>query len=241
MGLWTAAELAGAVAGGLVGGMTMLLLGWMAMSAACALIALPVLVGAIRNQPTGDKAHRGPLVKVNYLRIAGLVTAAIALPVASCDRNLLQDKLTVVSSGPVQLRAVAPFSATDLVNPKRGQYQDFGVTLYPQSTTSSYPAWPGTDDAGDRFLWSQIQPTSADTYDFTVIDNEIAAASAHNERFHFRSMAFASCCGDSGNIIMGVPAWLHATPGATTDYHSGGKRMSCRTGTPRPTSPRSNI
>jgi Domain of unknown function (DUF4832) len=119
--------------------------------------------------------------------------------------------------------AVIPFSATDLVNPKRGQYQDIGIPLYPQSATSSYPPWPGTYDAGDRFLWSQIQPASADTYDFTSIDNEIAAAHAHNQRFHFRIMAFASN-GDSGHTVMGVPGWLHATPGATTDYYFGGKK-----------------
>ena len=119
--------------------------------------------------------------------------------------------------------AVIPFSATDLVNPKRGQYQDIGIPLYPQSATSGYPPWPGTYDAGDRFLWSQIQPASADTYDFTSIDNEIAAAHAHNQRFHFRIMAFASN-GDSGNTVMGVPGWLHATPGATTDYYFGGKK-----------------
>jgi hypothetical protein len=119
--------------------------------------------------------------------------------------------------------AVTPFSATDLVNPKRGQYQDTGINLYPQSATSSYPAWPGTYDAGDRFLWSQIQPTSADAYDFTPIDKEITAAQARNQRFHFRIMAFASS-GYSGNTIMGVPQWLHATPGATTDYYFEGKK-----------------
>ncbi len=122
----------------------------------------------------------------------------------------------------VQPGAVIPFSARDLVNPKRGQYQDIGVTLYPQSTTGSYPAWPGTDDAGTRLLWSQIQPTSANSYDFTLIDNAIAAAHAHNQRFHFRVMSFAST-GYSGNTVVGVPAWLRATPGATTDYYFGGK------------------
>jgi hypothetical protein len=55
LGLWTAVELAGAVAGGLIGGMMLLCLGWVAMSTACALIALPVLLRAIRRQPTGDK------------------------------------------------------------------------------------------------------------------------------------------------------------------------------------------
>jgi O-antigen/teichoic acid export membrane protein len=53
MGLWSAAELAGAVAGGLVGGLTMLCLGCVAMTTTCALIALPVLLKAMRRQPTG--------------------------------------------------------------------------------------------------------------------------------------------------------------------------------------------
>ena len=101
--------------------------------------------------------------------------------------------------------AVTPFSATDLVNPKRGQYQDIGVSLYPQAATSGYPPWPGTYDAGDRFLWSQIQPASAGAYDFTPIDKEIAAAHAHNQRFHFRIMAFSSVGEDNGNTVMGVP------------------------------------
>jgi len=65
MGLWTAAELTGAVVGGLVGGTTMLCLGWLAMSAVCALIALPVVIRAVRRQPTVDELHRGPLVKVD--------------------------------------------------------------------------------------------------------------------------------------------------------------------------------
>jgi O-antigen/teichoic acid export membrane protein len=63
MALWSAAELTGAVVGGLVGGTTMLCLGWLAMSTACALIALPMVIRAVRRQPTGDASHRGPLVK----------------------------------------------------------------------------------------------------------------------------------------------------------------------------------
>lgn len=53
MGLWTAAELAGAVGGGLLGGMTMLVLGWLGMSAVCALVALPTVLRAVRKQPAG--------------------------------------------------------------------------------------------------------------------------------------------------------------------------------------------
>jgi hypothetical protein len=119
--------------------------------------------------------------------------------------------------------AVTPFAAPDLVNPKRGQYQDIGMPLYPQQATSSYPPWPGTNDAGDRLLWSQIQPAGPQTYDFAPIDNEIAAAHARNQRFHFRIMAFASNW-ESRNTVMGVPEWLHATPGATTDHYLDGKK-----------------
>ncbi|OBG42611.1 hypothetical protein A5672_11460 [Mycobacterium alsense] len=52
MALWSAAELTGAVIGGLTGGMTMLCAGWLAMSTGCALIALPVLIKAIRTPPS---------------------------------------------------------------------------------------------------------------------------------------------------------------------------------------------
>jgi O-antigen/teichoic acid export membrane protein len=47
-GLWSAAELAGALVGGWMAGMTMLCIGWSAMSSVCALIALPLLIRAIR-------------------------------------------------------------------------------------------------------------------------------------------------------------------------------------------------
>src|SRR5208337_1953135 len=63
MALWSAAELTGAVVGGLVGGVTLLCFGFVATSTACALIALPAVIRAMRRQPTGDESHRGPLVK----------------------------------------------------------------------------------------------------------------------------------------------------------------------------------
>lgn len=74
MGLWAAAELTGAVGGGLVGGMTMLCIGWLAMSAACALIALPALIRAIRKQPTGDQSHQGPLMKGGRPCLSGSIS-----------------------------------------------------------------------------------------------------------------------------------------------------------------------
>lgn len=156
-----------------------------------------------------------------------------------CDRNLLVDKVTIAPSttatsttattppgGSVTLGAVVPFSATDVNNPKRGQYENIGVGLFPQSqpAQSSYPAWPATADAGGRFDWKDLQPNDAQTIDFTPIDTAIAANAAQGKRFHFRVMAFASCCESSypANTDVSVPAWLRATPGATTDYVKNG-------------------
>lgn len=154
--------------------------------------------------------------------VALLAASLLALAPGFLDRTSASDGMA--PQGPAKSVAAIPFSATELVNPKRGQFQDINIPLYPSSKTSTHPAWPGTDDAGDRFLWSQIQPTSADKYDFTVIDNEIAAAQAHNQRFHFRVMSFESCCGyTAGDTVMGVPDWLHKTPEATTDYRYMGK------------------
>ncbi|MGB7145628.1 MAG: DUF4832 domain-containing protein [Mycobacterium sp.] len=161
--------------------------------------------------------------RAGQLAIVSLaLVLAAALTLMTVDYIGKTDAIPVTPLSAVQPGAVIPFAANDLVNPKRGQYQDLGVSLYPQSTAGTYPAWPGADDAGNRFLWSQIQPTSANSYDFTIIDKAVAAAHAHNQRFHFRVMSFASV-GYSANTVVGVPAWLRAIPAATTDYHVGGK------------------
>ncbi len=178
---------------------------------------------------TIDPKEDRPRTRPQTIARSAAIAVALSVIAASLWWILRGVDKTSVSS-PAVIRswrtfpaAITPFSAPDLVNPKRGQYQDIGVPLYPQSATSAYPPWPGTYDAGNRFLWSQIQPTSADAYDFKPIDKEIAAAQAHNQRFHFRIMAFSSV-GYPGNTMMGVPEWLHATPGATTDYYYQGKK-----------------
>jgi O-antigen/teichoic acid export membrane protein len=79
--LWSAAELTGALIGGLVGGMTMLCLGWLAMSTVCAVIALPVLIRAMRRQPTGDESHRGPLVKGGRPCLLGLSSGPLPVSI----------------------------------------------------------------------------------------------------------------------------------------------------------------
>jgi hypothetical protein len=180
--------------------------------------------GTARQQAPATSAAR---VAPNRL-VGQLAVISVVLVLAAALVLLTVDYIGKTSATPatplsaVQSGAVMRFTAPDLVNPKRGQYQDIDNALYPQSATGNYPPWPGTDDAGSRFLWSQIQPMSANSYDFTVIDKAIAAAHADNQRFHFRIMSFASM-GYSGNTVMGVPAWLRATPGATTDHSFEGK------------------
>ena len=51
-GLWTAAELVGPIVGGLFGSVTTMLLGWLATSIVCALIAVPVVLKGLKKQET---------------------------------------------------------------------------------------------------------------------------------------------------------------------------------------------
>jgi uncharacterized protein DUF4832 len=173
-----------------------------------------------KTQPQASVPRKKRVGQFAIISLAVVVAAALALLTVDYIGKTGATPAAPLSA--VQRGAVIPFSAQDLVNPKRGQYQDINVPVYPQSTAGGYPTWPGTDDAGTRLLWSQIQPTSASSFDFTLIDNAIAAAHARNQRFHFRVMSFASS-GYSANTMSGVPAWLRATPGATKDYYFGGK------------------
>lgn len=112
---------------------------------------------------------------------------------------------------------ITQYSAPDVINPMRGQYQDIGVALHPPANSGT-STWPGTYDAGNRFLWSQLQPTSADDYDFSLIDQEIEAAHAENRRFHFRVMALCSAGCAKGRLNSVVPEWLRSRPGATSEF-----------------------
>lgn len=56
MGLWTLAELAGAIIGGLAGGLTMLCVGWLVVTSAGALCLLPVVLRAVRPSKSPKKS-----------------------------------------------------------------------------------------------------------------------------------------------------------------------------------------
>ena len=117
--------------------------------------------------------------------------------------------------------SLTPYSAPAVINPLRGQYQDLAIPLYPPATAGG-DQWPGTYDAGDRFLWSELQPTRADDYDFSSIDRAIEAAHAEDQRFHFRIMALCSEGCREGNLNSAVPDWLRSRTGATSEYSKDG-------------------
>jgi len=127
---------------------------------------------------------------------------------------------TLALSADSHLGAVVPYSAPDVINPLRGQYENLGVGLAPNANPD-HPDWPGTYDAGNRFLWSELQPTGPQDYDFSAIDRAIEAAQANDQRFHFRIMALCSAGCHEGNLRSAVPEWVRARRGATRRYSIG--------------------
>ncbi|MFC7755252.1 fibronectin type III domain-containing protein [Tsukamurella soli] len=133
-------------------------------------------------------------------------------------------------------RGVLPFSAPDLVNPLRGQFENLQTTLFPQANSAdrAYPAWPGTADENNRFTWQSLQPKNPSSvpagarddqrYDFRALDAAIADAAAQGHRFGFRVTAFDSCCAATkpGATVSSVPDWLRSVPGATHTYDHAG-------------------
>lgn len=143
-----------------------------------------------------------------------VVVVAIGLIVVSA-----RPELDVPIDG--RLSSLTQYSAPDVINPLRGQYEGLGVPLYPWPDTGQ-PEWPGTYDVGNRFPWDGIQP-DPDHYDFSYIDEKIAEAQAQDERFHFRIMALCSeGCGDD-TLHSAVPDWLRSRKGATKKFTKDGE------------------
>ena len=84
-------------------------------------------------------------------RPSAVMATLALLMVTSCLWLILRDDHKTNASSTVHswrtfAGAVMPFWAPDLVNPKRGQYQDLGISLFPHSAASGYTEWPGTYD-----------------------------------------------------------------------------------------------
>jgi hypothetical protein len=127
---------------------------------------------------------------------------------------------------------VIPSNTLEIPNPLRGQYEDLLQPLFPQGDPAQqrYQPWPASYDAHLRISWRQIQPADPRTlppdapddrkFDFSVIDDALAKLADRNMRLTLRVFAYNSCCDDTypNNTNSGVPDWVRATPGATTNY-----------------------
>jgi hypothetical protein len=80
-----------------------------------------------------------------------------------------------------------PASAAELSDPLRGQYLWLGTPAYPST-------WPDVD-AYSRWNWAQLETSKGD-YQWKIIDDQIAAATARHGRFGMRVMALCQGCAD---------------------------------------------
>lgn len=134
------------------------------------------------------------------------------------------------------LPGVLPYSAPDVVNPMRGQFDNILTGLFPQSNDANrdLPEWPGTRDAALRFTWRSLQPVDPadlpadapddERYDFSVIDRALDAYEARGMRLTLRISSYDSCCEQlqPGDVNIGVPDWLAARDGAVDRYDRDG-------------------
>lgn len=146
--------------------------------------------------------------------------------------------LTLASADPMTVDAdvastsVLPYSAPDVVNPMRGQFENILTGLFPQSNAedAGLPDWPGSRDAAIRVTWRSLQPTDPaslpadasddERYDFSEIDRALDEYGARGMRLSLRIPTYNSCCDPSppGGVNIAVPDWLAATDGAVERY-----------------------
>jgi hypothetical protein len=158
-----------------------------------------------------------------FRKVAVVVAAAVVVTSVVASAAVWLSPTTTTTAFRAQI-GVLPFSATDVTNPKRGQFENLLQPLFPQgnSANSGYPPWPAAFDRGQRYQWKDLQPKDSTHYDFSKIDADMAAAAAAGKRFHLRFMPMCSDGCLSGNSAQSVPSWLRSTPGATTDYSHNG-------------------
>lgn len=106
-----------------------------------------------------------------------------------------------LTAQPTTFRATTiPLSATEIPNATRGQYAWNGITPDPSN-------WPDSDVYyRDQIQWKQLEP-SPGVYNFSIIDQGLAAAQARGYKFGFRIMAFSP---SFGNDL--APAWIPTDP-----------------------------
>lgn len=151
----------------------------------------------------------------------GIVVAACAALVLSACADKAEPLTVVVSPA-------LPLNVQEVANPLRGQYESLMTPLFPQGNPAQhrYPAWPASYDASLRVSWRQLQPTDPSTlppdapddqkFDFSVIDNALAALGSRNMRLSLRIFSYSSCCDTTyaNNTNISIPDW--ARPASTS-------------------------
>jgi hypothetical protein len=139
----------------------------------------------------------------------GLLAAGIAGGFALAARNQSNTQAqssaatAVISTSSGGEAGVIPYSSNiEFPNPMRGQYEDLLVAEYWQGTS-----FPGTDNY-ERYIWADIH-TGPNTFDFSQIETDMAAAAAVGKRFGMRIMMADYPYANA------VPSWAQNVSGAT--------------------------
>lgn len=158
--------------------------------------------------------------------VAVLVTAGVI--VAVVDRDA--DRFTAPATDGL------PYSAPDLTNPMRGQFDNILTGLFPQANAAQtdLPDWPGTRDAALRLTWRSLQPVDPSTlpedasdgqrFDFDAIDRALRTYDNRDQRLDLRISTYDSCCEQlsPGDVNIGVPDWLAQLPDAVDELERDG-------------------
>jgi hypothetical protein len=178
--------------------------------------------------------RRGPARQTTVRGISALVVVSAVLAAVSGCGGVRPSVGGQRGSGP--LRAVPaltiPADVEEVSNPLRGQYEDMGIPLFPQSNPAQqrYPQWPDSYDATLRVGWRELQPRDPRAlgpdapddrkYDFSEIDDALAKAADRHMRLTLRVLNYGSCCDVDypNNTNIGIPDWVRAMPGASTSY-----------------------
>ena len=97
-------------------------------------------------------------------------------------------------------------TAVEVPNPFRGSYAWQGVTPQPRG-------WP-TVDSYQRYTWRELEPSKG-RYDFSQIDEQLAAAKARGGKFGFRIQSACTGCGSS---LTDMPTGV-----SSTSCHAGAR------------------
>lgn len=133
----------------------------------------------------------------------------VSLSVAVADKSTGTTTTTAPVTGTTFTTDTIPFSDYDFVAPGRGANTFHSFTQSVKLPDPNTVTWSMDNDA--RFLWSQLQPTSAGVFNWTDFDIHINASIDKGQKFSFGIMTVCTGCGQPsvGGAALGYPAFLH--------------------------------